>query len=287
MECINGNNSPKLVFLDIDGTIWDFKERIPKSAAEAIRRLKSNGHIPLLCTGRARGNVRYKELWSLGFDGIVAACGCHVEYKENIIYESLLPADTIRRVWDASLKYDVPLIFEGKDKHWLSLEGFEHDDFIKNLVKHMGEDAVILKDNLPDIRANKFSGDVLLRSDIKSFKAAIPEDICFINHDLSTDQGIHQASFEDSNRVIGIFEAVIAGSSKAEGMLRMCEYLKTDIKDSYAVGDSNNDLEMIEAAGVGIAMGNSSDKLKKKADYVTDDLCKDGLYKAFEHFGLI
>ena len=57
--------------------------------------------------------------------------------------------------------------------------------------------------------------------------------------------------------------------------------------DTIAIGDGLNDVEMIKEAGYGIAMGNSSDVLKASADYVTDDVSNDGLYKAFKHLGII
>jgi len=58
-------------------------------------------------------------------------------------------------------------------------------------------------------------------------------------------------------------------------------------EDVYAFGDSNNDISMVEVAKVGVAMGNASDGLKARADYITDRIENDGLYKAFKHLELI
>ena len=60
-----------------------------------------------------------------------------------------------------------------------------------------------------------------------------------------------------------------------------------DMKDTIAIGDGLNDVEMIKAAAYGIAMGNSSEILKENADYVTDDVSNDGLYKAFKYLELV
>ncbi len=76
-------------------------------------------------------------------------------------------------------------------------------------------------------------------------------------------------------------------SSKAKGLLRLCGYYGIDIKDTIAFGDSMNDYEILCEAGIGIAMGNSIDELKAVADYVTDDIDKDGIWKACRHFRLI
>ena len=56
-------------------------------------------------------------------------------------------------------------------------------------------------------------------------------------------------------------------------------------EETAAFGDADNDLEMLEYAGLGIAMGNATENLKARADYVTKDIDEDGLLQAAEHFG--
>ena len=58
-------------------------------------------------------------------------------------------------------------------------------------------------------------------------------------------------------------------------------------EDSIAIGDGPNDLQMMEYAGVGVAMGNAKEEVKKLADMVTSDVAEDGIYHAFEKLGLI
>ena len=58
-------------------------------------------------------------------------------------------------------------------------------------------------------------------------------------------------------------------------------------EDAVAIGDGDNDIEMIRYAGTGVAMGNGSPWVKEIADYVTDSIEKDGLWKAFSHLGLL
>ena len=61
---------------------------------------------------------------------------------------------------------------------------------------------------------------------------------------------------------------------------------KEDLSDTVAFGDSMNDIEVVQEAGIGVAMGNAVDALKKVADYVTAPIGEDGIYKACEHLRL-
>lgn len=74
--------------------------------------------------------------------------------------------------------------------------------------------------------------------------------------------------------------------SKAEGMKQLCSYFGVPLSCTVAFGDSMNDYEMIQMAKIGIAMGNSVEKLKEEADYVTSSIGEDGIWSACEYFGL-
>lgn len=84
-----------------------------------------------------------------------------------------------------------------------------------------------------------------------------------------------------------VLEIVPKGFSKAVGIEKVCEYLGISRENTYALGDSVNDLEMIAYVSHGIAMGNGTEDIKVQADYVTDAVEKDGIEKALKHFRLI
>lgn len=83
-------------------------------------------------------------------------------------------------------------------------------------------------------------------------------------------------------------DVIEMGYSKADGLRRLAEYFgeNTDLSDTVAFGDSMNDLEVIREAGIGVAMGNAVEELKKAADYVTSPIQEDGIYQACLHLGL-
>ena len=69
----------KILFFDIDGTLWTMDGHIPESTREAIRRVRENGHLVFINSGRTRGYIRDPKLFSLGLDGIVSGCGTMIE----------------------------------------------------------------------------------------------------------------------------------------------------------------------------------------------------------------
>lgn len=275
----------KAVFFDIDGTLWDWNGIIPDSAKSAIRKLSKNGHVPVICSGRAKGHIRDKELLGLGFEGIIAACGDYIEVDGKVIYEQIVEPSLIKKVIELSKRCNVPIVLEASRFHWISAHGFENDDFVDRMYDVMKEDVIVFEDYTADMNPNKIAGDVINASDYRTFKKELEPHFTFIEHGLAPN--LNQNPGEDPNEVKGVFELVIPGTSKAAGIEKICEYLGIKREDTFAFGDSFNDVEMIRYAGTGIAMGNSRGDLKELADYVTTDIWNDGIKNALEHFGLI
>ena len=77
------------------------------------------------------------------------------------------------------------------------------------------------------------------------------------------------------------------GSSKSKAIKILADYLHIDKEEIVVMGDGANDFPMFEMSGYKVAMENGNEMLKEKADYVTDDCDKDGIYNACRHFGWI
>ena len=75
--------------------------------------------------------------------------------------------------------------------------------------------------------------------------------------------------------------------NKGTAMLKVAKEYRFDKDELCSFGDGGNDIEMIEKAGLGVAMGNACKNLKDVADYVTDDISDEGLFNALVHFGFI
>ena len=75
--------------------------------------------------------------------------------------------------------------------------------------------------------------------------------------------------------------------TKASAIETLLNYLNIKKEDTIAFGDAKIDIPMLEYCNIGVAMGNGGNEIKEMADFITDDVDNDGLYKAFEKLGLI
>lgn len=260
----------KYVFFDIDGTLWDDKMIVPESTKAAIKQLQENGHKAFVCTGRAMGNVNDPQFDEIGFDGFIAACGNHVEMDGKVLYERNMSYEDVKAIYEVSRQYCLPIIYEGSKYQWMDREGFEGDSYIAYIVENLKDAARFLDQcDLQEIEANKFSALVNETTNYPAVEVALSDCFDFMDHGD------------------GIIEAVPKGTSKATGIAWLCEHLNIAKEDTYALGDSINDLEMLGFVGHSIAMGNASQIAKDAAEYVTTHIHEDGVLNALKHYNLI
>ncbi|MDY2778153.1 MAG: HAD hydrolase family protein, partial [Collinsella sp.] len=86
---------------------------------------------------------------------------------------------------------------------------------------------------------------------------------------------------------VGLSEMNVIGTDKGAGVRHALEALDRPVSRTFAFGDSENDLPMLEAVEVPVAMGNALPRVKGMASYVTDSVEHDGVVSAMRHFGLI
>ena len=259
----------KAVFFDIDGTIWDNKMRIPQSAIDGIRRLRANGHLAFINSGRAKSNILDENLLGIGFDGIVAACGNYVEIGEEVVFQNTLTPEQVKLIIDVADRCNMPIVLEGPFFHYISPDGFEKDPYVDYLFEKLGDRAKLTTEYDGKELINKFSADVFPDTDYTTIKKELFDFVDPINHD-----GM-------------VYEFVPKNSSKADGIGFVCNKLGIEIDDTYAIGDSNNDVDMLRFVGHGICMGGGMPAAMAVSEFITDRLQDDGLYNALKHYGLI
>ncbi len=262
----------KLLFFDIDGTIWDYKNYIPESTKKAIMLARNKGHLAFLNSGRSRAFIREKNLLDLGFDGIISGCGTMIEYNGETIFYRNFKQEEVRRILEVTKKYNIRVILEGRKYLYANREEYRGDPKDGYYVEKI---AAELKDDLKPIKGNTEGYDIQKFScsthgcDTEGFMNELKDDYHFIIH----------------NDIV--MEVVPKGFDKGTAIKKVCELLGDDIKDTVSFGDSINDREMLLASGTAVVMGNGTDIAKEYADIITTDLLEDGIMNAMKRLGLI
>ena len=259
----------KIVFFDIDGTIYLYGKGVPQDTIEAIKQLKENGNLAILCTGRTKSMI-FPEIENIGFDGIIAGGGTYVEFGGKEIS---------RYVMDKELTIDI--IETMRNNNIMAIpEGIEHMYFDKELMpesyypifelykSQVGENVIEIQ-NVNDVVVSKVSGVANTDNGVFSLKEKFGDRFTFVEH---------------LNKYI---EMIPNGYSKAVGISELIKYLKMPWENTYAFGDSMNDYEMLKYVKYGVAMGNADDGFKSQMNYVTEDYDKGGIKNALMRFGLI
>ncbi|MCR4909297.1 MAG: HAD family hydrolase [Lachnospiraceae bacterium] len=260
--------SQKLLFFDIDNTIWDYDNFIPESTVRTIRAVRENGHKAFLCSGRGRGYIRSPELFDIGFDGVVSGCGTLIEIDgEILLYKKMTDEESLRTV-ETVRKYGMRPILEGKEYLYMDSEEFGDDWYMKKLTREMGQRLKSISDNWGKWEISKVSCD----------SGEDRREECFKELEDIFDFIVHTSN---------VVEMVPKGFSKGTGILKVCELLGAEVSDTFAFGDGENDIEMIKTAGTGIAMGNGNAHARAEADFVTRDIYHDGIYHACKYFELL
>ena len=273
----------KYVFIDIDGTLYDHKNRcVPESAKLALKKAKENGHELFICTGRVKEMVEslYRQLPVSGF---VFACGAHILKDNETIYQAVFPREEMNQLMQYFRANQIDFTLEGSDFCYFSES---------SLKTYMG----YFCGSSPEMEQKFTSGQCMkLMSEVDetgynqvlkmAFQAKKMEDLQPALDNLSDKLTYFTYSDSFSGEIEG--EILINGWDKADSVDRVLEYFHGNIENTIAIGDSDNDVSMIKKVAVGIAMGNACDSLKEVADYITTSVSEDGLYHAFEAMGLI
>lgn len=274
----------KLIFLDIDGTLVSDMKAPSAKVSEAVRRARKNGHRVFLCTGRNMAIIG-ENIVNVGFDGIIASAGGHVEVQGRVLYDNILPEETIQECLSVFHEHRMYCRIE-------SPEGIYTDPQMEALLKEAKPD----KTNSELIRMQKEieAGIAIQTYDQYPQKGAYK--ICFTATDLRDIEetkkyiegrfsyAVHP--YENSSHCFN-GEIIPREVDKGKGMEKICCHFGADMKDTVAFGDSMNDYEMMKSAGISIAMGNACEELKGVADHVCENVWDDGIYYEFQRMGWI
>lgn len=259
-----------VIFFDIDGTLVDNHTQIlPESTVHAITQLRQNGHIPIVNTGRPYSHID-PRVRALPCAGWVCGCGMEIQLQEQWLLRRDIGIELSQRVMQAVQEHQMQVIYEIEGGFMLDGE-FSTLDRIALESRRLQDNGcfVIQSCQIPQPNIMKF--------------------VTFDGPNSRHEEFIHamQPYFTCIERGKTMVEYVLSGCSKADGMALVLQQLGVSKADSLAFGDSTNDISMFRAAGKGICMGDGMEEAKQEADYITDTVLGDGIYKALQHFGLI
>ncbi len=273
----------KTVFVDVDGTLLDVHHHVADSAVRAIRTARANGHYVFLSTGRSKGQL-WPGILDIGFDGIVASAGAYVEVGGKMLTCRSFAPETLVHMREFFDSHDTGYYFEGIE-HVFAASNVGELLRQQRLESSVG-DAYPMRDNGPFGFLNRMGDlDDVNEPILKVMYLGSSNSLAEVQREFAGEASIVPASTHILGTSSG--EMMIAGVSKAVGLREAIEYLGVDISDTIALGDSFNDLEMLEAANVGVAMGNAPQAVVDVADQVTTPPEEDGVRLAFQKLGLV
>lgn len=244
----------KIIFIDVDGTLLDYENKLPASADKAIKEARKNGHRVYICTGRSEAEV-YDYIWDIGLDGMIGGNGSYVKDEDTVVMHQLITLEQCKHIVDWCHSRNLEFYLESNNGLFAS-ENFEEkgNPVIKVYCQRKGKENAS-EQTVRTVFPEMIYGGELYRDDCNK--------VSFILN-----------SYQDHLDSIEEFPDLKPGTWGGAGEIAL-------------FGDAKVDIPMLEYCHVGVAVNSGGDEIKAMADYVTDDVDQDGIYKAFVHFGLI
>ena len=258
----------KMVVTDIDGTIYSEKQGLTDNVKACMQNLIKNGIHVAIATGRTYASAKYVA------DEIGIECplicyqgGLINTYDGRILDVKYLPQDIARKIVAELRARNIHMNVYIEDVLYVEND----NDYIKAYVGNKGIDYFKVNsfDDLDFSKLNKIlaidNNPQLIEDLIKELQTKYPEIYVVKSTDIFCEIANKEAT-------------------KGNAIKFLANKLGFTEKEVLAIGDQNNDIEMVETAGIGVAMGNGTEEIKAKANYITDTVDNEGFVKAINKF---
>lgn len=265
-------NTKGIVFFDVDGTLIDWSKGIhspTKTTKEAIDKLKENGYLTVLATGRPKSSIT-KEIESLGLNGYIASNGAYAEIENEVLFNECIDNKKLKEILDFLEANDIVYILEGQEYNYVL-------DINNEKVRNLVENAKLGIENFTEdwtketVKMNKI---IAIGKDSSSYK-------------LVCDKFAGEGLAFMANQFGDTFEIYVSKYTKGYGVEHLLEKLGIDREKAYAFGDGENDIEMFQVVKHGIAMGGYHKGLEAHAFDFTEDVENEGIEKGLKKLELI
>lgn len=257
------------VFFDYDGTLADEKAGIyypTETTKTALKKLKQNGYMTVLATGRAKC---YVPDTGIDFDGYVTSNGACAEVCGSVIFDDCFSLDGV---------YELIEKFEEMNLYY----SLENRDLCYARDKDNGNFTAML-DNF-NIPKNIFVN--LDKSNIPKTSKMLVVYETHEEFEYLSDYFKGKFAFYEHRKFLSA-DVTKQDIVKAVGAKAICEKYNIPRENIYAFGDGSNDYDIMQYAGHGIAMGFHHKILEKAAEIITDTVENEGINKALLRYGLI
>lgn len=255
----------KIIFFDIDGTMIDMKKKvISEKMKETLIKLKESGVLICIATGRTP--VSMPKFDFVDFDAFLTFNGSYCFNRKDTISSNPIPAEDVKKILKNAESLGRPVSIATKER--VAANGKDQDlvDYY-----HIAKLEVVVAEDFDQI--------------------AETEDIYQIMCGCYKEEYEPMMKHVDGAKITAWWDRAVdiipATSGKGTGVEKILEYYHLDKSEALAFGDGNNDIELLQAVGCGIAMGNASEQLKLIADDICGHVAEDGIYHYCLEHGLI
>lgn len=254
----------KILFFDVDGTLYNLDKQIPQSSKEAIQQARENGYEIAIATGRGPFMIE-RLLEELQIDTYVTFNGQYVVYKGEVIFTDGIPKEQLSEIIKFGNERNHPFVFLDDQKMIATEAGHE---FIQESMNSLRYPYPVINSKFYEQNTVYQTLIFMEEKDDQLYKTMFPK-VNFVRwHRYSCD-------------------LLPIEGSKARGIQMLLNKMDIPLSNTYAFGDGLNDIEMLQAVGTGVAMGNGHDKVKAIADVVAGHVNEDGLAKIMKELKII
>ncbi len=265
----------KLIAFDMDGTLLDSNKKIRQDSLDAISDAVRAGKYVALSTGRSTPEIEeyLKDLKDVRY--IISASGAYLftNPENQVMLDHPFEYNTVKALFKATSSFDLMWHLHGSTGYVQKDQASHLEDFGMAIYRNLFERLDTFVDDLQDYyekhrysvyKFNCYCKSPQQRELVRKAVENLPVSIAYTE----------KQSIEISPK----------GISKASGLEKLCEYLGITLAESIAVGDGDNDLEILKVAGLAVAMGNSNKNVLTTADVVVKDNDNGGCAQAVRDY---
>lgn len=276
----------KIIFLDVDGTLVNYSNELPSSAVKAIRLARDNGHKVFICTGRSEAEVS-NELWDIGLDGMIGGNGSYVKAGSEVVMHQLITLEQCKHIISWLNEKNLEFYLESNNGLFASKNFNEvGTPVVQEYQARKGRDATLTPKEVFHGMIFDNKEEDLIRDDLNKVSFILNS---YQDHLDSIEEfpDLKPGTWGGAGETALFGDLGVKDIDKGHAIDVLLEYLNASIDDTFAFGDANVDIPMLEKCHIGVAMGSGGEQIKAMADYVTNGVDEDGLYNAFKQFNLI